>query len=220
MNTFIWDNTPEWFREIIEKEVFQDKIYERFFEVEENDIVLDIGASIGPFTYSILNKNPKHVICIEPSVSEFFTLVENTKYYNVTCINKSLSLNNITLNSSVYGSEGIPLETPGISFEKLIDLYNLNKIDFLKTDCEGGEYSIFTPENLIWIKQNVKKIVGEWHLGNPELKQKFREFRDIYLRIFPNHHIYSVDNVDIKWDLWNDHFIEHYNEIIIYIDNK
>jgi hypothetical protein len=29
-----------------------------------------------------------------------------------------------------------------------------------------------------------------------------------------------VDGVNIKWDLWNDHFIEYYNEIIIYIDNR
>jgi hypothetical protein len=26
--------------------------------------------------------------------------------------------------------------------------------------------------------------------------------------------------VDIKWDLWNDHFIEYYNEVIVYIDNR
>jgi 16S rRNA A1518/A1519 N6-dimethyltransferase RsmA/KsgA/DIM1 with predicted DNA glycosylase/AP lyase activity len=57
----------------IEKETFEDRIYERFFEVEEGDIVLDIGASIGPFTYSILTKNPKHVFCIEPSETEFKT---------------------------------------------------------------------------------------------------------------------------------------------------
>jgi len=30
----------------------------------------------------------------------------------------------------------------------------------------------------------------------------------------------SVDNVDIKWDLWNDHFIEYYKQIIIHIDNR
>jgi hypothetical protein len=29
-----------------------------------------------------------------------------------------------------------------------------------------------------------------------------------------------VDGVDIKWDLWNEHFIEYYTEVIIYIDNR
>jgi hypothetical protein len=35
-----------------------------------------------------------------------------------------------------------------------------------------------------------------------------------YLKIF------SVDVIDIKWNLWNEHFIEYYNEVIIYIDNR
>jgi hypothetical protein len=29
-----------------------------------------------------------------------------------------------------------------------------------------------------------------------------------------------VDGVDIKWDLWNEHFINYYEQIIVYIDNR
>ena len=35
-------------------EIFKRKQYEEIFEVKEGDLVVDIGASIGPFTYSIL----------------------------------------------------------------------------------------------------------------------------------------------------------------------
>ena len=220
-NMFKWTNTPEWFKSVVEEEIFQNKIYEKLFTVDEEDIVLDVGASVGPFTYSILHKNPKHVICIEPSIDQFFTLIENTQSGNVTCLNKSITYSDEKISlDTIYGTEGIPTESYGISFQKLIKQYNLDRIDFLKTDCESGEYAIFTPENLIWIKQNVKKIVGEWHLGNPELKQKFREFRDTYLRLFPKHYIFSTDGHSINWDLWNEHFIEYYNEVIIYIDNR
>ena len=69
----------QWHKDAILKEIFEDKIYERFFEVEEGDVVMDIGSSVGPFTYSILNKNPKHVYCIEPSPEELETLLNNTK---------------------------------------------------------------------------------------------------------------------------------------------
>ena len=62
----------------ITEEIFNNNIYEKFFEVEEGDIILDVGASIGPFTYSILHKKPKHVFCVEPSESEFTTLIKNT----------------------------------------------------------------------------------------------------------------------------------------------
>jgi len=90
----------------------------------------------------------------------------------------------------------------------------------LKSDCEGGEYDIFNSENIFWIKENVKKISGEWHLRTPELKAKFRAFRDTYLRLFPNHQVFSINNVDIKGNLWKDEFINYYAEIMIYIDNR
>jgi FkbM family methyltransferase len=210
----------QYHKDSITQEIFVDKCYERFFEVEENDIVLDIGASVGPFTYSILNKNPKHVFCFEPSESEFKTLVSNTLGHPVTQINKGISnINSIVMNDHLFGGED---QMESITFSKFIDLYGIDKIDFLKTDCEGGEFDIFTLDNLDWIKKNVKKIVGEWHIqlqGHDNI-EKFRQFRDVYLNEFPNHQVYSVDNVDIKWDLWNERFLEYYRQIIIHIDNR
>jgi FkbM family methyltransferase len=207
-------------KDSIIKEIFIDKCYEKFFEVEEGDIVLDVGASVGPFTYSILHKKPKHVFCFEPSEREFKTLVRNTLGFPVTHINKGISnVNSIVMNDHLFGGED---QMESITFSKFVDLYNIDKIDFLKTDCEGGEFDIFNIENLHWIKNNVKKIVGEWHLklqGHDNI-EKFRQFRDVYLTEFKNFQIYSLDNIDIKWDLWNEHFLEHYNQIIIHIDNR
>jgi autotransporter strand-loop-strand O-heptosyltransferase len=198
-------------------EIFEQRLYEKFFEVEEGDIVLDIGSSVGPFTYSILDKKPKHVFCIEPSESEFTSLIRNTIGYPVTHINKGISdRNGYIEHDQLFGGE-THMET--ITFQKLINLYGLKKIDFIKTDCEGGEYFIFNQENLPYIKQNVKKIVGEWHLRSDEHKQKFRYFRDNILTQFENYEVFSVDGVDIKWDLFNEHFIEYYCEVIVYIKN-
>jgi autotransporter strand-loop-strand O-heptosyltransferase len=202
----------------ITKETFQDKIYEKFFEVEEGDIVLDVGASVGPFTYSILPKKPKHVFAIEPSENEFITLVKNTKGYPVTPILKGISKTDGYVEGQHIYSENNFME--GISFKKLIQLYDLSKIDFIKTDCEGGEYDIFTEENFNYIINNVKKVSGEWHLSNQTLKNQFRNFRDLYLKKLTNYEVYSVDGVNIKWDLWNDHFLEFYTEVIIHIDNR
>ena len=199
-------------------EIFVQRLYEKFFEVEEGDIVLDVGSSVGPFTKSILHKKPKHVFCVEPSESEFRTLVKNTIGYPVTHINKGLSDKiGIVESDQLFGGEQ---QMESITFVKLVELYGLDKIDFIKTDCEGGEYEIFKEDNLPYIKKNVKKIVGEWHLRSEEHKIKFRWFRDNILTQFNNYNVFSVDGVDIKWDLWNEHFIEYYCEVILYIDNR
>jgi FkbM family methyltransferase len=221
IENFIWE--PECyvgFKETVKQEIFIDKIYERFFGVEEGDVVFDIGASLGPFTYSILDKNPSHVFSMEPSFEEFKTLVLNTRQGPVTHINKGIAdrVGEFEFEYVFNNDNGNKLYST--TFKKLISDYNVKQIDFLKSDCEGGEYDIFNVENIFWIKNNVKKISGEWHLRTPELKNKFRVFRDTYLRLFPNHQILSFNGVDIKWDLWNDHFIEYYKEVMIYIDNR
>jgi FkbM family methyltransferase len=221
LEKFIWEpKCYDGFKETVEKEIFVDKIYERMFEVEEGDIVFDIGASLGPFTYSILEKKPSQVFAFEPSYEEFKTLVLNTRHGNVTHINKGISdtvgefnFNNVFDNSNNY-------KLYSTTFKKVINDYNITKIDFLKTDCEAGEYDIFTLENLFWIKGNVRKICGEWHLGEDWMKEKFRIFRDVYLRVFPNFKIFSFDGIDITWQIWNPEFIPFYREIMVYIDNR
>ena len=221
LENFVWEpKCYDGFRETVEKEIFVDKIYERHVQVEEGDVVFDIGASLGPFTFSILDKNPSQVFVFEPSYEEFKTLVLNTRHGNVTHINKGIGNTvgefDFTGVFDVSGNHKLYSTT----FSKVINDYNIQKIDFLKTDCESGEYDIFTLENLFWIKNNVRKISGEWHLATPELKEKFRIFRDVYLRVFPNFRIFSFDGIDITWSIWNDDFIPYYNEIMIYIDNR
>jgi len=205
-------------RRIID-EIYEQRLYEKFCEVKEGDTVVDVGASIGPFTYSILNKNPKQVYCIEPSPKEHDTLIKNVTRDNVKIIKKGITKNdNDVLYTDVFG--GVEEELKGISFNSFLIENNIDKIDFLKTDCEGGEYDIFNVDNLCWLKNNLKFAVGEWHLSTPLLKEKFREFRDVFLRVCPNHEVFALCGANIKWDLWNEHFIEYYNEVIISIDNR
>ena len=217
---FDWGTSNDWYQETISKEVFEDKIYEKFFEVQEGDIVVDFGASNGPFPYSIKHKNPLHVYCFEPSFEQLTSLKNNLSGINHTIIPKGISNIDGFDKYEVYGSVNHFEKVECIKFNTFLKNFNIDKIDFLKTDCEGGEYSIFNFENLCWLKDNLGVAVGEWHLSTPEQKQQFRVFRDVFLRLFPNHNVYSVNGVDIKWDLWNEHFIEYYNEVIIYINNK
>ena len=203
-------------KEVLIKEIFEDKIYEKFFEIEEGDVVLDIGSSVGPLPYSAGDKI-KHVYCLEPSDVEFDTLLKNMENISSTCLKLGISKESGKINGDyIYGGQ---TEMDCISFTDLINNHNINKIDFFKTDCEGGEYDVFTLENLNWIKSNVKKITGEWHLSDPNLKEKFKKFRDEFLVNFDDYEVYSLDGYNIKWNLFTDQFINYYSEIIIHIKN-
>jgi len=204
---FSWNNPIDLHSaRIVYYEIWVDKCYEKIFEVEEGEVVVDLGAGIGDFAWSIKDKNPSAIYCFEPSVESLPVLEKNiSKIPNSQIIKKFMS--NID-------------DENNITWDTFLKSNNLDKIDYVKTDCEGGEYEIFKSENIFWVKQNIKKIVGEWHLETPEKKAQFREFRDIYLKLFPNFKVYSVNDVDITWSVWTEEFISYYNQVIISIDNR
>jgi autotransporter strand-loop-strand O-heptosyltransferase len=214
---FDWGKKSEWYVSQATKEIFEDDAYERFFEVEEGDIVVDLGASLGPFTYKILPKNPKQCYVVEPLSYQIEVLKRNVGKNNVKIIQGAIS----DKKKLEITWDNITETSPTFTFKEFLDDNNINKIDFLKCDCEGGEYDVFQPSNINFLK-TIPKIVTEFHLVNDENfhECKFRWFRDNILPKFENYKVYSYDGVDIKWDLWNDHFIEYYNEVIIYIDNR
>lgn len=239
-NKFDWGlfSNNTWLIDALAKE-FSDKEsnYEKFFKVEENDIVVDIGASVGPFTYSILNKNPKLVYCLEPHPKLFNTLTSNlNKFENVICINEGISfengeiifenLFNDDLASDYIGSQMWckSQKCKSTTFQTFIEKYNINIIDFLKIDCEGGEYDVFNENNLNWIYDNVKKIAGEWHFHTQELRDKFIKFRNLYLNKFSNYKIFLVDRdsnfIDVTHQVYENWFVYEYAWINIYIDNR
>ena len=118
-------------------------------------------------------------------------------------------------------SELEQLKGRGQTIDITEELEFTNPANFMKCDCEGGEYDIFQPHNVEFLK-TIPKFVGEFHLKkNDELHNcKFRWFRDNILPRFNKYEIFSLDGVDIKWDLWNEHFLDYYNEVIIHIDNR
>jgi len=214
---FDWGKKSEWYVSQTTKEIFEYNIYERLFEVEEGDIVVDLGASLGPFTYSILPKNPKECFVVEPLTYHVDILKKNLNQDNVKIIQGAIS----DKKKLEITWDGITEISPTFTFEEFVFENKINKIDFLKCDCEGGEYDVFSKGNIEFLK-TIPKIVVEFHLKDNEDNNqcKFRWFRDNILNNFENFEVFSVDGVDIKWDLWNEHFIEYYNEVIIYIDNR
>ena len=217
LDGFNWGDKEQWYIDMTKVEFDRKHMYNRIFDVEEGDIVVDFGGSIGPFTYSILNKNPKQCYVVEPISKQIETLKINVERDNVKIIHGAIT-------DKKYMSinwDGEYENVPTYTFTEFLTQNNIDRIDFMKCDCEGGEYDIFQPHNVEFLK-TIPKFVGEFHLKkNDELHNcKFRWFRDNILPRFNKYEIFSLDGVDIKWDLWNEHFLDYYNEVIIHIDNR
>jgi len=206
-------------KEFLTKELFENDCYEHLYPVRKGDIVLDLGASIAPFTWKIMDKASK-VYAIEPMSELIPSIKQNTEGYDVTIINKALSYKNgeIEMTDDCVNDFGIR-KVKTTDFRTLLKDNNITKLDYIKTDCEGGEYFLFRDENMEFLK-SVRNIVGEFHLRSKAHNVEFRYFRDKFLPQFKHFEVYSIDGTNIKWDLHNEHFLEYYNEVIIHINNE
>lgn len=189
---FYWGNLDEEYRSLYHTENFVKRVYERFTPIKTNDVVLDIGANYGSFSYSVIDKVEK-IICVEPDTDCFDGLKVNLADSRATLINKG-----------IYNSQ---------DFQEIIE--PLPRIDFLKFDCEGGEQFIFNEHNLESVLHKIIAGAGEWHIAGDGLintMEKFFYFRDNFLPYYDYKVFDRFDNdySDLIWDNGRMRELEHY----------
>ena len=134
-------------------------IYEMWdCQINDGDVVVDLGANVGFFSVRSAEKASK-VIAVDGSPESYSCLVENCKDLdNVLTLNASILPKN-GKQTWLWSKKGNPLR---MTIEELMELYGLEKIDFLKCDIEGGEYELFnslTPA----ILSKIDRIAIETH---------------------------------------------------------
>jgi FkbM family methyltransferase len=178
---FAHDDMPAYYTLL---EVFYHKVYDRdFVKVEKGDVVVDIGANIGMFSVYSQNFYPSRVIAIEPGPKQYECLVKNTSIYpnvetyefaaaeetgKASFILSEMGVTNRLDNHFDYENriddyviEKIEVDT--VNINEIISDLKLEKIDFLKVDCEGAELAIFRALDKDYLKNKVKKIALEYH---------------------------------------------------------
>ncbi len=134
----------------------------KFDDIKKDDIVLDIGANIGAFSL-FASKKAKNVFSVEPIYAD--ELRKNIITNNV----KNIVVFETALGNEILVSwNGINKNISGKSLSEFKKLCG-GKIDFLKIDCEGGEWCI-RPEEL----KGIRRIEAEVH--NFDGKHKFSTF--------------------------------------------
>ena len=88
-------------------EIMVSEIYEKYFEVQNGDVVIDIGANIGLFPLSVSEKFSK-CYAIEPDPENFTFLKENLgdSIDRVIFINEGISNKNILSPMTIDGGTG------------------------------------------------------------------------------------------------------------------
>jgi len=158
-------------------EIFITKIYDKFFEVNKGDVVVDIGGNLGLFSYYSLCKEAKQVYCFEPSPQSYNCIIENFNLDNLVVEESAVGAKdgkvtfNInpesSINSSMFASDenSQTITCKSINLNNYIKTNNIEKIDYLKIDCEGAEYEIIESLDEQYLTNNIDKICLEYHLN-------------------------------------------------------
>lgn len=182
-------------------EIFIHRIYDHpKCVVKPNDVVVDVGANIGFFTYDCLYKNVKFVYSVEPN-RNLANVISNRHLVNVQVDNIALGNkdgtqnfylskdgisscfdifdNNIVYNGSTYCRGNDTFERIVVNTMHVmtyIQTNNIDKIDYLKLDCEGAEYLILNAMSETYLQNNIDRMLVEYHhIDNPVYLSMYNE---------------------------------------------
>ena len=164
-------------------DIFVCQNYSQYgISIEENDIVVDIGANVGASIKLAIDNKCKEIYCCEPNpvcidvIKKYYGQNKNL-YINDCAISDYTGFGELSLisidststsakisHNNQYNYVSLKIKTK--TFKDFISDNNISKIDFLKVDCEGGEEFIFNETNIDYIKTNVRKIAVEYHTSN------------------------------------------------------
>jgi FkbM family methyltransferase len=161
-------------------EIFLQRDYTRYFDVEPGDVVVDVGANVGIFAAYALNRGCRRVVCVEPLPANIEAIEQNAArngFENLVIEKGALdgrrgtaklyvtdedSGGNLLFDHNVDGQLQTYVEVPTLTLDDLFERHDLDGVDFLKLDCEGSEGLVFAdpPRDRM---SRVRRIAMEFH---------------------------------------------------------
>ena len=152
------------------------------FDVQNNWVIIDIGAGLGEFSITAAKKCPNGIVYAYEPFRESFELMQenillnnvvNTKVYpyavggNVGLMHlKTASgvpvLYSTAINDSYLGRHDAIVQ--GTTLDEVFETFHLENCDLIKIDCEGAEYDILFHTSSSTL-QKTKRICLEYHNG-------------------------------------------------------
>ena len=155
-----------------------DKTLRLDYDLNKDSVVFDLGGYKGEFAENIYNKYKPNIYIFEPVKSFYsiikkkFKTIEKVKPYpyGLAGADKELQISLTDDGSSVFIKESKKTETIQLkSFVEFVKNNNINTIDLIKINIEGGEYEVLESlleENMITRFKNIQVQFHDFIIEN------------------------------------------------------
>jgi len=166
---------------VILREIFVEEVYEKVRKLKKGDVVVDVGAHVGLFTFKAVIRGSTMVVSIEPHPVnyKFLTIniniagvssqvipvrlaLSNSKGYAKICAERLGASAGATTKAdySRFKCFNVPTETLD---DLLVKLGLSDKVTFIKIDVEGAELEVLQGADKILKKGNICVAVAAYH---------------------------------------------------------
>jgi FkbM family methyltransferase len=195
---------------IVFEAIFKYDEYKLPEKFSKDDVILDIGAHIGLFTYAVVQRGSQHIYAFEADAENYTIALENLKHYidqgyvsfKRSAVWRSDISENALYHSGYFTDNNIintgggdvlwqkqGISVPALSFDTVVrdvTFQAQRRIRLLKLDCEGSEWPIlFTSKTL----HLVDEIYGEFHEMGGEYDDYHAPFSIEGFHSFTIHHL-------------------------------
>lgn len=185
------------------RELFEDEIY-NFSTDTSSPFIIDCGANIGMSVLYFKKLYPNAtLVAFEPDNENFQLLKENTAANHLTNVelrqaavwkeNGTLSFSSAGTQDSQIVMNSNTTQAVQVKAERLADLLQHRKVDFLKIDIEGAELDVLKdcePQ-----LTNVENLFVEYH-GKASETEKLTQLLDILKKYYKVYLKLAADNME------------------------
>ncbi len=175
-------------------EVLDDRIYEKYWTPKTGDIVLDLGAYVGMFTYLTSRAIGDNglVVAVEPDWQNSELLIWNIRELrNVKMVNAAigehdgctqLGISPKSTSHSITDKNHKTRVVASITIDSLTQRLKLPRIDFIKMDIEGAEMLALEGAEQT-LKGDTKWAIECYHLAKIDRQKLAKCFVDKGFRV-------------------------------------
>ena len=161
------------------KEIYIERVYDRFFKGRKDLVVLDIGANIGLFSH-FAYKYAKKIIAVEPAQQDIDIFKHTIKFNKMDdkikpiraalfsrdeemILNHNTNETMFSLHNAIADPTKGTEKVPGITLETLFKEENIDHVDFMKLDIEGAEVDVVGSRGFEAAASKIDAMVVEYH---------------------------------------------------------